>query len=314
MKVLIIYDSRKMLHKGNYYHTWLDAISSKFNDNFLLDISKDYSFDLIDFELVFFLHSGVNWLEYNVMEALKFNLKSIFKILKLALKVRSKKSIMISKNDFGNFKLKTLIAKILNINHIITHCKESVYRFKILTNKCSWLPYSCNLKRFEGRNKKDKIKFKIGFIGRSNAEVMKSDLRSRLLNNMKDYWGNKVNIRIIDKGDPSLEGEDYVAFLESCEALLNTESRPFHINPRMWEIFACEKVPVCLEGYYEGLIYPYINYLPIKDIHEDSLAELDNLLKNEDLCKRIIINNRFLLKHYSLDACMRSLEEIYRGI
>ena len=308
-RVLIVVDKQKMLYKGNYYNTWFEALKEEFPDHIIYNL-RDRNKGIKDFKYVILTQSATNWLEvaFTQLRFFKFNhTTQLLKLLKISF---GKNTILISKNDYSSFKTKSLIYKIFNCKNIITHCKESIGTFERFNLKCTWLPYSCNKFRFTKSKIFKSDKYLIGFIGRANVKELLSDKRYKLLEQCKKYWGKNSDIRIIDMGAHALEGEDYCKWIKSCRAILNTESRQMHINPRMWEIFASKKIPLCVPGYYEGILYPYINYIPIDIEKKEWFIKVENDLNNKDLCQRLIENNNILLDNYSLNKCMMKIKSL----
>ena len=151
---------------------------------------------------------------------------------------------------------------------------------------------------------------KVGFIGRCNSKELKDDSRYRLLKLARNYWKGDADIRLIDveKINP-LEGDEYAKWLISCKAIINFESMHNHVNARMWEIFAAERIPLSLKGTYEGILYPFINYIPIEKVSLKELKKADNFLLDEDLCERIVKNNLNLLEHFSAQIVLKNLSD-----
>lgn len=304
MKISYVAFNYEKYTLGYYYEDWVDFFSLN-HTIFRIDPSNtslDTSFSCLN-------HSDLIIIGHSIFD--KFNnFSTPFKNIKnfiLAKKIKKISSnvpvIYFSKNDYkvDNLKWKYKFSQIFGSKLFITHTLYALPYFKHF-GKAIHVPFFANPNRFYRKDNKRSID--IGYRGTLH-EKWNFSRRTEMIEKIRTY--KKISLDILPSsglGINFLNGSEYNEWMNKCSFNINTVSALGTVGPKFYEQFLTGVVPLSPIDWYEGLMLPYVNYIPSNDITETKLIDY---LSDRSLISKIRYNNSKLISINSIQQCVKDI-------
>ena len=318
MKILTVGPDMSDYVMGTYHHEWAKVLTdmkcvNKYKQPFQLLRSRP---DLIILEHSFQIevkNNKFNRLARRVPLKIRTLFCIIFGFLNLRfflLKIVTKKAktIMLSRNDYKEFDEKKEIADFFNVDVTVTHTKKALMEFKRREMKALWIPFSvsCSFSQDWALPNQRGRKFLVGLRG----SVVRADLYperrqriefSKALSFLETSKSVSISIWGDNEPEDYLPKNEYIEWLQTIEIFAFNPSANGTVGPKYFEAIACGCVVIAPEEEYEGLLKPYVHYLPCKTDFSDLQLVLDSYLSDPTIKRELLENSRKLLKHHFIE-------------
>ena len=89
--------------------------------------------------------------------------------------------------------------------------------------------------------------------------------------------------------------------------IANTESALGTVGPKFYETIACGAVNICPKNYYEGLLFPDIHYVSVKEDFSNLEYKINKFLRDDSYRNKIEENSMQFLKENYLEKYLKEI-------